>query len=234
MNGWGARFEEHGLWEEVDKIAARLDGAPAPEDDSLRGDLERLQWLLAHLRARRARTNALAVTGAALDATETAVSLVRTNLDSIEDDDWSYLGPAATKIDEVLSALAMWPPLDPSDAAEADRQALDAHRASVEQAVSSLVTQRDELAGEISTLRTAAEEVRAEVDRDKARLDTALQEFSAASTERISEVVTENQTALDDQIAMSETKREEQIETWEADREAQRPLRSDWFRILKA
>lgn len=198
---WQDSVETHGLWAAVEQLRELCQSNGWLDDPDVRDAVSRTAWLCTNIEGRK---DANSITAASLDAALAGVQALQSHLTNLRTDlPTSTPNDVGSAIDQVLTAIAAWPHPNAARIAQATRDGMELHQKMANEALEGLRAEVTSIHTQIATqqeqwqkdaavqIQTAtdtntnlqAEVVAAtgELTTQKQRLDTALNEFTAAS-----------------------------------------------------
>ena len=198
---WQETVDGHGLWPVVVQVKELCQSDGWPDDDDVRDAVVRGTWLCGHVESRR---DANSITLDSLNGGLLGMQALHASLSGLRTDPpTATYESARSNTDQVLSAIAAWPPPSAARITQAVREGTEQHQKLANEALDGLRVEvgsiRAGIAAEQAQWRTDAEaEVQAATDANsklqsevatavtelasqRARLDTALSDFAANS-----------------------------------------------------
>lgn len=190
MSVWDERFTNHAVHKELAGARALVRKLKLPRKavEAYEGR-QRLDRVLEHVEAVLKAADPELTVPSVLDAVHQQITPLRQQVEFAEnEEDPTYINSANQNADAMLNALAGITRPATTEDVERLREASTNFRQSVGQLLRNVRDDAEEVTGDVAALRTSVEEVRSDVEAQKARLDQALNEsqerFSAAQTER--------------------------------------------------
>ncbi|MDP9822949.1 hypothetical protein [Nocardioides massiliensis] len=197
MASWIDRFERHALWKTAEELRAVLDETPLPDEDNDRDTVELVRVVVERLAAYRTGSDPAAFTRAILSTADGAVRLLVDAFQAWRDGGTDYK-PVDAAVDGVIEALAAWPSLTPDQLGAASASAIEGITTSADEALTALVTRRDELKEALAEVKTQHKQLEGVQHELLQELKTARSELEQQWVEALSTEKARADAAIDD------------------------------------
>jgi len=181
MELWVERFRDHPVWSALAEVRARINAISIPPDAP--GELRALAYhgaVLEDIEGRRADADPLFINSPMLSKLQSALENWHNALTAVEVGSRT-LESSVPEVEQVVTALASWPPVRPGRYFSGAWRAASAYQEKAEELLADFDSQSEALKAKLKTVSDSTDNLQSAVATEKQRISEAIAEFTTSS-----------------------------------------------------
>lgn len=220
---WDQRYRDHELWGAVEQARVTMNTTTLPEGQSERDALDYVGMVLELLERRREDTDGREVSPSMLSTAHSAASSFANHIGYAQTGQYAWV-QAVPSADDVLTALAQWPPMKMARYLGGINGAVESFQRRTLEAVDSVERQAQEIRESLATLEVSQGKLQDAVEVEKQRISEAIVDFKSEADEAVRDWTAGHE----DEVAGRKSRWDDAIAAAQKEAEDHRSLMADY------